>query len=30
MDDVLGFIVCARGGVPDMTAVINDGAWCLA
>lgn len=30
MDDVLGFIVCAQGGVQDMTGVINDHALCLA
>ncbi len=29
MDDGLGFIVCAQGGVQDMTGVINDHAWCL-
>lgn len=28
--DVLGFIVCAQGGVQDMTGVINDHALCLA
>lgn len=30
MDDGLGFIVCAQGGVQDMTGVINDHALCLA
>lgn len=30
MDDVLGVIVCAQGGVQDMTGVINDRALCLA
>lgn len=30
VDDVLGFIVCAQGGVRDMTGVINDHALCLA
>lgn len=30
MDDGLGFIVCAQGGVQDMTGVINDRAWSLA
>lgn len=30
MDDVLGFIVCAQGGVQDMTGVINDHALRLA
>lgn len=30
MDDGLGFIVCAQGGMQDMTGVINDHAWCLA
>lgn len=30
MDDVLGSIVCAQGGVQDMTSVINDHTLCLA
>lgn len=30
MDDVLGFSVCAQGGVQDVTGVINDHALRLA